>query len=101
MPLSLIEAQAAGLPIVSTSTGGVPYIVEHDRTGLLVSPGNCDELAAAALRVLNEPGLAARLSRAAREACDANYTWQAVEKSWLQLYRDVAQQSRSRGMQRA
>jgi glycosyltransferase involved in cell wall biosynthesis len=101
MPLSLIEAQAAGLPIVSTSTGGIPYIVEHDRTGLLVPPGDCEGLATAALRVLNESGLAARLSRAGREACEANYTWQAVEQSWLQLYRDVAQQSRPRRAQRA
>ena len=101
MPLSLIEAQAAGLPIVSTSTGGIPYIVEHDRTGLLVQPGDCDGLAAAALRVLNEPGLAAGLSRSGRKACEASYTWQAVEHSWLQLYSDVAGMSRTHRVQRS
>ena len=101
MPLSLMEAQAAGLPIVSTSTGGIPYIVEHGRTGLLVEPGDCEGLAAAALRVLNEPGLAAALSRTGRMACEANYTWPAVENSWLQLYHDVAGMSRTRRVQRA
>lgn len=90
MPLSLIEAQAAGLPIVSTSTGGIPYIVKDGETGLLVPPGDDQAMARAALRLLWEPGLAARLTSAARESCLAQFSWTAVEGAWLRVYRELA-----------
>jgi glycosyltransferase involved in cell wall biosynthesis len=90
MPLSLIEAQAAGLPIVSTSTGGIPYIVQDGLTGLLVPPGDDAALATAALRLLEEPGLALRLTRAARQACIDRFSWHAVEEAWVRVYRELA-----------
>lgn len=94
MPLSLLEAQAAGLPIVSTSTGGIPYIVRHEANGLLVDPGDDAGLAAAALRMLREPGLAERLSRQGRQDCLTSYTWPVVEAKWLRLYQDLASAER-------
>lgn len=90
MPLSLLEAQAAGLPIVSTSTGGIPFIVRHEVTGLLSPPANDEALAENALRILREPGLAGRLGRAGREACAAMYSWNAVEAQWMDVYRELA-----------
>ncbi|HEX6315221.1 MAG TPA: glycosyltransferase family 4 protein [Gemmatimonadaceae bacterium] len=90
MPLSLIEAQAAGLPIVSTSTGGIPYVVEDGETGLLVPPNDDAAMAKAALRLLEEPGLALRLTRAARQACLARFSWPAVEEAWVRVYRELA-----------
>jgi glycosyltransferase involved in cell wall biosynthesis len=90
MPLSLIEAQAAGLPIVSTSTGGIPYIVQDNETGLLVPPGDDAALATAALRLLEEPGLALRLTRAARESCLERFSWPAVEAKWVRVYHELA-----------
>jgi glycosyltransferase involved in cell wall biosynthesis len=89
MPLSLIEAQAAGLPIVSTSTGGIPHVVSHGRTGLLVPPGDDAGMAQAALRLVEEPGLALRLSRQARADCLDRFTWQAVQGEWVRFYRDL------------
>lgn len=96
MPLSLIEAQAAGLPVASTATGGIPYVVKHGETGLLVPPGDDEALAAAALRLLEEPGLASRLSTAARARCLAEYSWEAVAGQWVGVYREVAAASRAR-----
>ncbi len=89
MPHLLIEAFAAGLPIVSTAAGGIPHIVTHESTGLLVPIDRPEELAAAVLRVLREPGLAQRLSAAGKREC-ARYSWTEAEKGWLEVYRRVA-----------
>jgi len=88
MPTSLIEAFAAGLPVVSTNTGGIPYFVEHGRTGLLLEPRRPDQMAAAALRLLEDQALAQRLIAAAREEC-AKYRWETLRNSWLDLYRET------------
>ena len=90
MPLSLIEAQAAGLPIVSTWTGGIPYIVKDGGTGLLVAPGDHEAMARASMRLLEEPGLALRLTSAARQSCLEQFSWPAVEAAWVRTYRELA-----------
>jgi glycosyltransferase involved in cell wall biosynthesis len=66
-PRSLLEAMTAGRPVVATRSGGIPELVEHGVSGLLVAPGNAEELAEAILRVLREPELAGRLGAAGRE----------------------------------
>lgn len=85
MPVSVLECFAAGLPIISTRVGGVPYILEHERTGLLVDRDDHNGIAQAAFRLLEEPGLAARLARNAREECP-KYAPAAVASDWLALY---------------
>jgi glycosyltransferase involved in cell wall biosynthesis len=90
MPLSLIEAQAAGLPIVSTWTGGIPYIVEDGTTGLLVPPGDSEAMARASLRLLEEPGHALRLATAGRASCLERFSWSAVQAAWVRTYRELA-----------
>jgi L-malate glycosyltransferase len=89
MPGSILEAFAAGLPVVSTRAGGIPYIVDDQRTGLLVDVDDHEAMAAAALRLLGEPELAARLAGDAHDECRTRYHWSAVGQLWLDLYRDV------------
>ena len=96
MPGSLLECFAAGLPVVTTDAGGIPYIVADGETGLLVHRGDHQAMAAAALRLLAEPSLAERLAQTAHRQCEL-YTWDAVKNQWLDLYRGatVAQTSLS------
>lgn len=90
MPLSILEAFAAGLPVVTTDAGGIPHLVADGETGLLVPRGDQERLAAAALRVLDEDGLASRLADRARQELLDRYTWPAVGPAWLRHYRELA-----------
>ncbi|MEO7964458.1 MAG: glycosyltransferase family 4 protein [Gemmatimonadaceae bacterium] len=86
MPNSIIEAFAAGLPVVTTDAGGIPFIVRHGDNGLMVTSGDDEALAREALRLLNDPSLASRLAQRARQECMERYVWPAVRDSWLALY---------------
>ncbi len=94
-PGSLVEAAAAGLVVVSTGVGGIPYIFEDGESALLVEPGDWNALAGAILRVLEEPGLALRLARAALEQC-RGYDWKNVRPLLYKAYGFERQPSRGR-----
>ena len=87
-PVSILEAFAAGVPVVSTPTGDIAAMVRHDETGLLVPPLDAVALAVAVLALLRDPDRAARLARRAREECD-RYTWPAVRDQWAAVYAPV------------
>lgn len=88
MPLSVLEAFAAGTPVVSTNAGGVPAILEHGVHGLLVPLDDDRAMAAAALRLLDDSELARRLAAAAHASTDG-YTWHRVRPLWLSAYRGL------------
>ena len=88
MPLSVLEAFAAGTPVISTNAGGVPAILEHGKHGLLVPPDDDRAMAEAALRLLNDDTLARQLAVAAHATTDA-YTWARVRPLWLSAYRGL------------
>ena len=92
MPNSIIEAYAAGLPIVTTDAGGIPHIATHEQTALVVKTNDDAALAAGAMRLLREPGLAARLADAGRRECLTKYVWPAVRDEWTRLYTRLSEQ---------
>jgi glycosyltransferase involved in cell wall biosynthesis len=94
MPLSVIEAFASGTPVVTTSPECMPYLVQHERTGLLSPVGDEKALAANVVRVLRDPELATRLAKNAQEE-SKKYTWEAVRQQWLKNYRELVSTSRS------
>lgn len=94
-PVSLIEAMATGLVVVSTSVGGIPYLVENEREALLVPSGECDAMANAVGRALHEPGLATRLSRGARSRAE-QFGWDVVLPRWEALFQEIGRKEPSR-----
>lgn len=84
-PGALIEASAAGLVVISTGAGGIPYIYTDSVNALLVKPGEWQELAAAANRVLDNPLLAVSLVREA-SAMVRQYDWRHVSEALYQAY---------------
>jgi L-malate glycosyltransferase len=88
MPVSIIEAFGAGTPVVTTSPESIPYLVEHERTGLLSPVGNERALAANVIRLLREPALAAQLAQNAYQE-SRKYTWNVVREQWAAVYRGL------------
>ena len=88
MPVSVIEAFAAGTPVVTTSPECMPYLVQHERTGLLSPVGDEKALAANVIRLLRDPALAARLAQNAHDE-SRKYTWEAVREQWVNTYRGL------------
>lgn len=85
MPGSILESFATGMPVVSTSAGGIRCIVTHEQTGLLVPRNDHDAMTAWAIHLLESPELAASIARNAYEECAA-YRWEAVRDKWLAAY---------------
>ena len=90
MPLSILEAFASGLPVVSTAAGGIPLLVADGVSGLLVPVGDAEALARAALRVIQEPGLAASLSGQGRRTLLEEFSDEAAAGAWEAMYRELA-----------
>ena len=86
-PASLLECFASGLPVVTSDVGGIPFLIRHEQEGLLVPRDDHRALAAAALRVLDDPDLARRLAFQALRVCQ-HYTCPRVRAGWLALYSD-------------
>ncbi len=89
MPASILECFASGLLVVTTDAGGIPYILRHEETGLMVSCGDYKGVAENALRLLSDPQLASRLAHSARSSV-RRCTSGAVRDAWLHLYEDLA-----------
>ena len=87
-PNSIIEAMAAGRPVVATAVGGIPDAVLDGVTGLLVSPRSPADLAAAIERLIVEEGLRRRMGDAGRDRARANFAASAVLERLSQLYLD-------------
>lgn len=95
MGRALIEAMAAGLPVVATRVGGVPAIVENRRTGLLAPPGDSAALAAAIDELIRRPDWAKELGAAARERIGERFGIPAMVQGVEAVYEAALRESRT------
>ena len=92
MPLFVLECMATGTPVVATDVGGIPEMIAHDRTGLLVPPRDPGALATAISTLLGDPERRRRLAAAAMERMHA-FTIDAVAERFAALYEELVRET--------
>jgi glycosyltransferase involved in cell wall biosynthesis len=85
----LLEAMAAGKPIVASRAGGIPHYVRHGENGLLATPGSVEELSSRLLEVLQNPSLARRLGDRGRELAQSEYSETAYVERFALMLREI------------
>jgi len=94
-PVAVLEAQASGLPVVSTRHAGIPDVVLDGETGLLVDEGDVDGMARAMIRLAQEPELAARMGAAGRARVEAEFSMEKSISNLWQIIQTTIQEYRS------
>ena len=88
LPLALLQAMATGLPCIASGVGGIPEVLDAG-CGMLVAPGDVGSLRAAMERLIDEPGLAARLGAAARSRVAERFSLSRCADDHLRLWSDI------------
>lgn len=89
LPLSLLEAMAAARAVVASQVGGIPEVITHGQTGLLVPPGSPAHLADAVELLMDDPGYRAKCGQSARLKFEEKHSAQAMAASYARLYESV------------
>jgi glycosyltransferase involved in cell wall biosynthesis len=89
LPVVLMEALALGVPVIASGVAGIPELVEHERTGLLVIPTDADALAKAIARLAGDPALRHQLGKAGSERIKAGYTSEESARRMQALFRET------------
>ena len=95
----LLEAMAAGAPVVASDIDGYRDVVAHEQEGLLTTPRDPGAVASAIRRIADSPDLAARLSAAGRETA-AGYRWQVIASDVEEYYYQCIEEASIRGIAR-
>lgn len=93
LPISLLEAMCAGLPIVVTPVGAIPSVVEDGKHGLIIQPGDSQALAAALNELSRNRELRQRLGDGARSRCAQRYGVERAAQNYLRLYGELAHET--------
>ena len=94
-PLAIMEAMAAGKSVIATRVGGVPELVTHGKTGILVTPGSVSEFASAMQLLLCDPGQRAQLGRAAALHARDHFDVHMMANAYEKLYEALLEKSQT------
>jgi len=86
--VSIIEAMALGFPIISTNVGGLPYLIEDEKDGLLVAPNIVNAMTEAIIKLLQNPEKVKKFSLNARKKANTLDS-DTVKKEWIKILTDV------------
>jgi glycosyltransferase involved in cell wall biosynthesis len=89
LPITILEAMMTAVPIVASSVGGIPELLQNGRYGILVPPGRSDQIADAIRTVIDFPAMAADRAAQARRFASTEYSSQRMAERYLGLYRSV------------
>ena len=98
IPNVLVESMAVGLPVVATHISGIPELVENERTGLLVPPGQPDKLAEAMLRMLNDGELRNQVIAAGKQRVECEFDNRQLIRELAEVYRGEGIGQGAKGM---
>jgi glycosyltransferase involved in cell wall biosynthesis len=85
----ILEAWAAGRPVVAARVGGIPSFTRDGEDIVLAAPGDVEDLAARLVQVLQDPALAARIAAAGQAKARRDFSWSAIAGRLLEIYRDL------------
>ena len=88
-PMVVQEAMAAGVPVIATGIGGIPFQLEHERSGFLYEPGHIAALTTCLERLMSSSGLRERMGMAAKSFATERYQAARVAERTLEVYRQV------------
>jgi glycosyltransferase involved in cell wall biosynthesis len=89
-PVALVEAMACGLPVVTTTVGGIPQIVSHESNGLLVAPGSRQELYRALRQLITDASRSIDLGAAAARTANDRYSMTSIGRRYVDLFECLA-----------
>jgi len=94
-PMCIAEAMASGLPVVSTDTGGVSFMVEHEKTGFLVKMGDSEKLASYIDKLLEKPYLRDEMGRKGKDVAEARWRPEMIAERTIEAYKSILEKYRN------
>ncbi len=89
LPVSVLEAMVAGLPVIATAVGGVPEVVENGTTGILVTPDCVDELASAIAQLVMNPERGRTMGEAGRQRVASHFSLTTMAQEYMSFYQRI------------
>jgi glycosyltransferase involved in cell wall biosynthesis len=89
MPFAMLEALASGLPVITTTVGGIPEVIQNGKNGFLVKPYDSKGLAEKILYLTENPNVASEIGIAGRKTIEVKFNWDNIVKQVLQVYNEA------------